>query len=201
MQSMVTNSQPTRAEVLDVANAVLDGTDAVMLSAETAIGRHPARVVAAMDRVCRGAARHHSARVSTHRLDTHFESTEEAISMAAMYTANHYDVAAILALTESGRTPMLMSRISSGLPIFAATRLAETERRLALYRGVYPVSFDATTVSGPDINWAVVEEIKQRGLVKDGDQIVLTKGDHYGSEGGTNAMKIVKVVSVSHGRS
>jgi pyruvate kinase len=199
MQSMITNSQPTRAEVLDVANAVLDGTDAVMLSAETAVGRHPARVVAAMDRVCRGAERQHSAMVSTHRMDNRFESAEEAISMAAMYTANHHDIAAILALTESGKTPMWMSRISSGIPIFAATRLPETERRLALYRGVYPVSFDATTVSRSNLNWAAVKEIKGRGLVEDGDKIILTKGDLYGAEGGTNAMKIVKVGAVAGG--
>ena len=165
MQSMITNAQPTRAEVLDVANAVLDGTDAVMLSAETAVGRHPARVVAAMDRVCQGAERHHSALVSTHRMDAYFETTEEAISMATMYTANHHRIAAILALTESGTTPMWMSRISSGIPIIAATRLPETERRLALYRGVYPVPFDATTVSRVNLNWAAVEEIKKRGLV------------------------------------
>ena len=199
MQSMITNSQPTRAEVLDVANAVLDGTDAVMLSAETAVGRHPARVVAAMDRVCRGAERQHSAMVSTHRLDDRFESSEEAISMAAMYTANHHDIAAILALTESGETPMWMSRISSGIPIFAATRLPETERRLALYRGVYPVPFDATTVSRSNLNWSAVKEVQDRGLVEDGDKIILTKGDLYGSEGGTNAMKIVKVGSVAVG--
>jgi pyruvate kinase len=200
MQSMITNAQPTRAEVLDVANAVLDGTDAVMLSAETAVGRHPARVVAAMDRVCRGAERHHSARVSTHRMDAHFETTEEAISMATMYTANHHSIAAILALTESGTTPMWMSRISSGIPIIAATRLPETERRLALYRGVYPVPFDATTVSRASLNWAAVEEIRQRGLVQDGDKIILTKGDLYGAEGGTNAMKIVKVGTVAGGQ-
>jgi len=197
MQSMVTSAQPSRAEVLDVANAVLDGTDAVMLSAETAVGRHPARVVAAMDRVCRGAERHDIARVSTHRMDTQFETIEEAVSMAAMYTANHHDIAAILALTEFGTTPMWMSRISSALPIFAATRLPATERRLALYRGVYPVSFDATTVSRENLNFSAVETIKKRGLVQDGDLIILTKGDLYGSEGGTNAMKIVKVGAVS----
>ena len=120
--------------------------------------------------------------------------------MATMYTANHHTIAAILALTESGRTPMWMSRISSGIPIFAATRLQETERRLALYRGVHPVPFDAATVSRENLNWAAVEEIRNRGLVKDGDQIILTKGDHYGSEGGTNAMKIVRVGSVSVGQ-
>ena len=93
-----------------------------------------------------------------------------------------------------------MSRISSGIPIFAATRSEETERRLALYRGVYPVPFDATTVSRSDLNWAAVHEIRGRGLVEDGDKIILTKGDLYGSEGGTNAMKIVKVGSVVRGK-
>ena len=117
--------------------------------------------------------------------------------MAAMYTANHYDIAAILALTESGVTPMWMSRISSGIPIFAATRSPQTERRLALYRGVYPVSFDATAVARSNLNWAAVNELKQNGLVEDGDQIILTKGDLYGAEGGTNSMKIVKVGAVA----
>jgi pyruvate kinase len=132
-------------------------------------------------------------------MDIHFETTEEAISMATMYTANHHNVTAILALTESGTTPMWMSRISSGIPIIAATRVPETERRLALYRGVYPVPFDATTVSRANLNWAAVEEIKRRGLVQDGDQIILTKGDRYGAEGGTNAMKILKVGAVTGG--
>ena len=144
--------------------------------------------------------RQHSAMVSTHRLDHHFETADEAIAMAAMYTANHYDIEAILALTESGKTPMWMSRISSGIPIFAATRSEETERRLTLYRGVYPVSFNATTVSRSDLNWSAVKEIRDRNLVKDGDKIILTKGDLYGAEGGTNAMKIVKVGSVVRGK-
>jgi pyruvate kinase len=193
MQSMVESAQPTRAEVLDVANAVLDGTDAVMLSAETAVGKHPPKVVAAMDRVCKGAERHRIALVSGHRLDARFETTEEAVAMAAMYTANHYNVAAILALTESGTTPMWMSRISSGIPIFAATRVAATERRTALYRGVYPIPFDATSVPRGDVNRAAVEELLKRDLVHNGDRIIITKGDFSGVAGGTNAMKVVTV--------
>ena len=116
-----------------------------------------------------------------------------------MYTANHYNVVGILTLTESGTTAKWMSRISSGIQIFGMTRNEGTERRMALYRGVYPVPFDATTVSRTNLNWAAVEEIKERGLVQDGDKIILTKGDLYGAEGGTNAMKIVKVGSVSGG--
>ena len=128
MQSMVNNPQPTRAEVSDVANAVLDGTDAVMLSAETAVGRHPVRVVAAMNRTCLAAERHRSVLVSGHRMEARFDAVDETIAMATMYTANHFDVAGILALTESGGTAKWMSRISSGIPIYAGTRWPQTER-------------------------------------------------------------------------
>jgi pyruvate kinase len=197
MQSMIENTQPTRAEVLDVANAVLDGTDAVMLSAETAVGRHPAKVVAAMDRVCRGAERHRSAMESSHRLESRFLTPEEAIAMAAMYTANHFDVEAILALTESGATARWMSRISSGIPIYAATRNPATERRSALYRGVYPMPFDATSVGIGQVNHAAVNELVRRGAVREGDRIIITKGDLSGVAGGTNTMKIVKVGEVA----
>src|SRR3569833_1453092 len=121
MESMIENPIPTRAEVFDVANAVLDGTDAVMLSAEPAAGKHPVKAVAAMDRICREAEKQPIAMVSDHRLNTRFGRTDEAIAMAAMYTANHLGVRAIAALTESGATPLWMSRISSGIPIYALT--------------------------------------------------------------------------------
>ena len=120
MESMITNPMPTRAEVMDVANAVLDGTDAVMLSAETAAGQYPAETVAAMARVCLGAEKIPSINVSKHRLDVQFDNVEEAIAMSAMYAANHLKgVTAIITMTESGRTALMTSRISSGLPIFA----------------------------------------------------------------------------------
>ena len=140
MQSMIENHAPTRAEVMDVANAVLAGTDAVMLSAETSVGKHPAKVVAAMSKICVGAEKQREAMISTHRAGTTFDHVDEAIAMATMYTANHLGVAAIIALTESGSTTLWMSRISSGIPIYAMTSRVETRRKVTLYRGVYPVS-------------------------------------------------------------
>ena len=197
MQSMVQNPQPTRAEVSDVANAVLDGTDAVMLSAETAVGRHPVRVVSAMSRICVAAERHHGTQVTGQRLEARFSRVDETIAMATMYTANRFDIAGILTLTESGSTPKWMSRIRSDIPIYAGTRWPETERRMALYRGVYPVSFDASSVPRGDVNRTAVEKLRSNGLVKDGDRIIITKGDFSGVGGGTNAMKIVEVGQVS----
>lgn len=197
MQSMVTNPQPTRAEVSDVANAVLDGTDAVMLSAESAVGRHPVKVVAALERICLAAERHRSVLVSGHRMESRFQSVEETIAMATMYTANHYNVVGILTLTESGTTAKWMSRISSGIPIYGMTRREDTERRMALYRSVYPIAYDATELPRGDVNRAVVAELQSRGHVSDGDWLIITKGDFSGIEGGTNSMKIVKVGEIA----
>jgi len=193
MESMIENSLPTRAEVSDVANAVLDGTDAVMLSAETAVGKHPVAAVAAMDRVCRVAEMEEEATHSEHRMSVTFERVDEAIAMATMYTANHLDVKAIIALTESGGTPLWMSRISSGVPIYALTRQLETGRKMSLFRGVCPVVFDPATSDHAIINQEAVEELRRRGAVRDGDQVIITKGDLSGIMGGTNTMKIVIV--------
>ena len=193
MESMIENSLPTRAEVSDVANAVLDGTDAVMLSAETAVGKHPVAAVAAMDRVCRVAEMEEEATHSEHRMSVMFERVDEAIAMATMYTANHLDVKAIIALTESGGTPLWMSRISSGVPIYALTRQLETGRKMSLFRGVCPVVFDPGTSDHAIINQEAVEELRRRGAVRDGDQVIITKGDLSGIMGGTNTMKIVIV--------
>ncbi len=193
MHSMIDHPTPTRAEVFDVANAVMDGTDAVMLSAETATGRYPAKAVAAMDRICRGAEVQRVARVSDHRVDSVFQRVDEAIAMATMYTANHLGVKAIAALTESGSTTLWMSRISSGIPIYALTRHVGTRRKVTLYRGVYPVSFDPNTDDTLQANREVVDEMRRRGVVRDGDLIIITKGDLTGVEGGTNTMKVVRV--------
>ena len=193
MESMIENPIPTRAEVFDVANAVLDGTDAVMLSAETAAGKHPVKAVAAMDRICREAEKQPIAMVSDHRLNTRFGRTDEAIAMAAMYTANHLGVRAIAALTESGATPLWMSRISSGIPIYALTPHVATRRKVTLYRGVYPVSFKVESTDHPVVNKEAVDELVRRGAVRDGDLVIITKGDLMGVHGGTNAMKIVRV--------
>ncbi len=193
MQSMIDSPIPTRAEVFDVANAVLDGTDAVMLSAETAAGRYPAKAVEAMSRVCLEAEKQSAARVSHHRLDQRFTEVDEAVAMAAMYTANHLDIAAIAALTESGKTTQWMSRISSGIPIFALTRHVATRRKVTLYRGVCPVSFDVTDVDPIYAVGEAVEELLRRGAVRNGDLVLITKGDIDGVAGSTNVMRIVRV--------
>ncbi|MFP4244017.1 MAG: pyruvate kinase [Ectothiorhodospira sp.] len=193
MESMITSPIPTRAEVFDVANAVLDGTDAVMLSGETATGRYPHKAVAAMGRICEAAERQRSARVSTHRMDSYFLRVDEAIAMATMYTANHLDVRAIAAMTESGASAQWMSRISSGIPIFGMTRHARTCRKMALYRGVYPILFEPENESHAANNRQVVAMLEEAGVVGEGDLVIITKGDLTGVMGGTNAMKIVQV--------
>ncbi|MBI3571409.1 MAG: pyruvate kinase [Gammaproteobacteria bacterium] len=193
MESMIENQVPTRAEVSDVANAVLDGTDAVMLSAETARGKYPVAAVAAMDRVCRVAEQQEEATQSRHRMDQTFHRVDEAIAMATMYTANHLPVRAIAALTESGSTPLWMSRISSNVPIYALTSHVGTRRKVTLYRGVYPVAFETTTSDHAEVNRAAIDELRRRGSVRDGDMVIITKGDLTGVLGGTNAMKIATV--------
>ncbi len=196
MESMIHNQIPTRAEVFDVANAVLDGTDAVMLSGETAIGKYPAKVVEAMARICYGAEQQRIAQSSNYRIHSDFVYVDEAIAMATMYAANHLHVKAIAALTESGSTPLWMSRISSGIPIYALSRSIETRRRVTLYRGVYPISFDVSEADDSlTANHKIVDELKRQGAVEDGDLIIITKGDIPGLGGGTNVMKILQVGS------
>jgi pyruvate kinase len=194
---MIQNPVPTRAEVSDVANAVLDGTDAVMLSAESAVGRYPVKAVEAMSQVIVGAEKYQFERQprARDRVDTTFHATDEAIAMAVMFTANHMDVKAIVALTESGSTPLWMSRMRSDIPIYAFTRLEATRRRVTLYRGVYPVSFDVTHTD-PDILYpSIFELLLSLNLCEVGDTIIVTKGELSGVSGGTNSMKILKVSS------
>ncbi len=194
MESMIHAPVPTRAEVSDVANAVMDDTDAVMLSAETAVGKHPGRVVRAMAQVIEGAEKWQTSnRPDLQRLDLHFKRTDEAIAAAVMYTANHLDVRAIVALTESGSTALWMSRIRSDIPIYAFTRHAATQRRVTLYRGVYPVDFDVTHPRPEEMYPAIFERLIADRLAADGDLIIVTKGEFSGVSGGTNTMKIVQV--------
>lgn len=193
LETMTYNTIPTRAEVSDVANAVLDGTDAVMLSQETAVGKYPDKAVAAMDRICLSAEKNRSEKTSKHRLESHFHYVDEAIAMATMYTANHLNIEAIIALTESGTTPLWMSRIKSNIPIYGLSRHASTQRRMALYRGVYPIPFDATHIDRRELNQSAVGELQKRGILKDGDLVIITKGDLIGVHGRTNAMKIFTV--------
>jgi len=196
MESMRENPIPTRAEVFDVANAVLDGTDAVMLSAETATGAYPTQTVQAMSDICLNAEQQSRAIKSRHRLDDIFDQVDEAIAMATMYTANHLDVRAIATLTESGSTSLWMSRISSAIPIYALSRHESTNRKVNLYRGVFPVYFPTIHTNHAEANQEAVELMKKHGAVEDGDLVIITKGDLMGTGGGTNAMKIVEVANM-----
>jgi pyruvate kinase len=194
MESMIHSPVPTRAEVSDVANAVLDGSDAVMLSGESAVGKYPGRAVEAMAEVIEGAETYqlaHSRR--SDRFEGRLERLDQAIAHAVMYTANHMDVAAIVALTESGSTPLYMSRIRSDIPIFAFTRHERTQRRVALYRGVYPIPFDITHTDPAMLYRAISKELLDRGHVKPGDELILTLGELSGVSGGTNTMKLLEV--------
>lgn len=193
MESMIENAIPTRAEVSDVANAVFDGTDAVMLSAETAAGKYPDKAIKAMDRVCIEAEKQPIVTKSGHRLEHQFGRIDEAVAMATMYTANHLNIKAIAALTESGATPLWMSRINSGIPIFALSRYQSTSTKVTLYRGVYPIEFEENTVDSAEVTLFIINELKRRGAISDGDLLIITKGDLKGISGGTNSMKIVCV--------
>ncbi len=194
MESMIHSPMPTRAEVSDVANAALDYTDAVMLSAETAAGEYPVQAVAAMARVCLGAEKNPIMRRSHHRIGQQFERWDESIALAAMYTANHFPgVKAIIALTESGYTPLVMSRIRSSMPIYAFAPSRQTQARVALFRGVYTIPFDPSATFSTSVSQAAVDELVKRGLVENGDWVILTKGDSYHDIGGTNTMKLLHV--------
>lgn len=197
METMITSAMPTRAEVFDVANAVLDGTDAVMLSAETAAGAYPEEVIHTMNRVCLGAEKQPAINRSKHRIDVTFTNIDETIAMSAMYAANHLKgVKAIISLTDSGTTPLLMSRISSGLPIYALSPNQATLNKVTLYRGVTPVAFSSQNFNVDTIVAGLVNHVKSLGLIKDGDLVIVTKGDHLVSYGTTNMMKIVEVGAV-----
>jgi len=193
MESMIHNAIPTRAEVFDVANAVIDGTDAVMLSAETATGDHPALVIAAMARICLGAEKQSVTQLSRHRVECRFERPDELIAMSAMYAANHYNISAIIALTESGSTPLWMSRIRSGIPIYALTRNLVSERKMTLYRGVYPICLDMKTKDQHELNKSAIKKCLQHGVVQTGDWILISFGDQVGVHGGTNTLKVMQV--------
>ncbi len=195
MESMITSTIPTRAEVSDVANAVMEGTDAVMLSAETAAGKHPAKVVEAMAQIICGAEKYQGAHVRIRQRNTGYvEHVNEAIAAADMYTANHLHVQAIVALTESGETTLWMSRVRSDIPIYAFTRHEPTRSRVTLYRGVYPVAYDVTEKDNDALYFSIFRSLLGLKLVKEGDLIILTKGELTGVAGGTNSMQILQVV-------
>ena len=196
MESMIQNPIPTRAEVSDVSNAVIDGTDAVMLSGETAVGAYPAGAISAMAEVCVGAEKFpRQTNQTSHRMQDHFGLVDEAIAMATMYTANHMSVKAIIALTESGSTTRWMSRIRSDIPIFAFTPYVSTSRRVAMYPGVHPVLFEIDDKNPQSLNDDIFNTILSNKLLEVGDFALLTKGDLNGVSGSTNSMTVIKITS------
>ena len=194
MQSMVESPIPTRAEVLDVANAVIDGTDAVMLSAETAVGQHPVAVVEAMGRICEGAERHVQSHVPARRLNVRAERIDQAIAMAAMMTANNLPVRAIVVLTESGSTAQWLSRVRSPAPIVALSPNRASLRRMRIFQHVEPLFFahNPDETREQQIRRAL-DQVRLCGFAADGDRVLMTHGDTEGKPGSTNTLKILSV--------
>jgi pyruvate kinase len=191
MESMITNPVPTRAEVSDVANAVLDGTDAVMLSAETAAGAYPLETVVEMSQICAAAEGAEVLEFDNNFANLQLERIDQSIAIGALFTAYHLGAKAIVALTDSGSTPLWMSRYRINIPIYALTPKLSTQRKLALYRNVRPllmglhVERDATLAEAE-------EQLIARGIMKSGDVYAITCGEPMGEPGGTNMLKICR---------
>jgi pyruvate kinase len=193
MESMISSPIPTRAEVSDVANAVLDGTDAVMLSAETAAGSYPVETVESMARVCVEAEKYVAITLDRHFLDRAYTRIDQSIAMGALFTAYHLNVKAIASLTQSGSTALWMSRLNVGVPIYALTEEQRTRFKAALYRGVYPVYLQQSGKDREQVLRDAEEELVRCGAAEPGDLIVITYGEPIGSSGGTNTLKIIRV--------
>ncbi|PKO25746.1 MAG: pyruvate kinase [Betaproteobacteria bacterium HGW-Betaproteobacteria-8] len=193
MESMINNPIPTRAEVSDVANAVLDGTDAVMLSAESAIGQYPLQAVSAMHRVCLEAEREYLAQDNVQRTYADFQRVDEAIAMAAIYTARHLKVKAIAALTQSGASAQWLSRGDAEVPIYALSPEKTARRKLTLYRGVYPFPIDQSDKGRDMILREMENTLLRHAVIQQGDLVLLTFGEPIGEAGDTNTMRIIKV--------
>ena len=193
MESMIHSPVPTRAEVSDVANAVLDGTDAVMLSAETATGDYPVETVEAMARICVEAEKSTDFSFDTHFLNRVFTRIDQSIAMAALFAAHHLEVKAIAALTESGATALWMSRLNTGIPIYALTQEVRTRYKVSIFKGVFPIMIGQSGHDRDKVLLDAEEALIAAGAVEVGDLIVLTIGEPIGMPGGTNTMKIVKV--------
>ncbi len=193
MESMISSPVPTRAEVSDVANAVLDGTDAVMLSAESASGQYPVEAIEAMNRVCVEAEKSQAVTLEGEFLNRVFTRVDQSIAMAALFTAFHLKVKAIASLTESGSTALWMSRLNCGVPIYALTSQTFTRYRTTLFRDTYPLMVKYVGHDREELLAEAEGVLVKNGVVKDGDLIVLTIGEPIGKSGGTNTMKIVRV--------
>ena len=193
MESMIASPVPTRAEVSDVANAVLDGTDAVMLSAESASGKYPVETIEAMARICVEAEQTMPLNLEQDFLNRVFTRVDQSIAMAGLFTAFHLKVKAIATLTESGSTALWMSRLNCGVPIYALTSQTATRYRCALLRDVYPLMVKYVGHDREELLAEAEKVLVENNVVKDGDLIVLTIGEPIGKAGGTNTMKIVRV--------
>jgi pyruvate kinase len=193
MESMIASPVPTRAEVSDVANAVLDGTDAVMLSAETASGKYPVEVIEAVNRICIEAEQTQPLTLEQDFLNRVFTRVDQSIAMAALFTAYHLKVKCIASLTESGSTPLWMSRLNCGVPIYALTSQTSTRYRCALFRDVFPLMVTYAGHDREELMREAEDTLVHSGVVEGGELIVLTFGEPIGKPGGTNTMKIVKV--------
>lgn len=194
MESMIANPIPTRAEVSDVANAVLDGTDAVMLSAETAVGDYPVETIESMARICVNAEKETEESSADRRLERNkFTRIDQSIAMSALYAASHFKVKAIVALTQSGSTALWMSRISAGTPIFALTPVDATLSKVTLFSGVHPIAFKSDSKDHSVTLRQAEDELLRLKMVRDGELIVMTVGEAIGKAGHTNTMKIVRV--------
>jgi pyruvate kinase len=192
MESMITNPVPTRAEVSDVANAVLDGTDAVMLSAETAAGKYPLETVEEMAKICQAAEAHEDFELEADFTGKTFSRIDQSIAMGALFTAHHLGAKAIVAMTDSGSTALWMSRHLIRVPIYALTSKVATQRKMALYRNVRPLFVD--TIADRDTALREAESyLKSRGIVQKGDVYAITCGEPMGAPGGTNMLKICRV--------
>ena len=193
MESMISSPVPTRAEVSDVANAVLDGTDAVMLSAESASGQYPVEAIESMSRICIEAEKSQTVSLDKDFLDRIFQRVDQSIAMAALFTAFHLKVTAIASLTESGSTALWMSRLNCGVPIYALTSQTATRYRTTLFRGVFPLVVRYIGHDREELLAEAESVLVKSGAAKEGDLIVLTIGEPIGKSGGTNTMKIVRV--------
>jgi pyruvate kinase len=192
MESMITNPVPTRAEVSDVANAVLDGTDAVMLSAETAAGKFPLETVTEMAQICLAAESAEQVELDADFSGKTFQRIDQTIAMGALFTAHHLGAKALVALTDSGSTPLWMSRHRIHIPIYALTSKLSTQRKMALYRNVTPLLMDTSA----DRDTALTQaegHLKSKHIVNSGDIYAITCGEPMGSPGGTNMLKICQV--------
>ncbi|MBP8307546.1 MAG: pyruvate kinase [Burkholderiaceae bacterium] len=193
MESMIESPVPTRAEVSDVANAVLDGTDAVMLSAETAAGKYPVETIESMARICVEADKSQSVPLDSEFLNRTFSRIDQSIAMSALFVAHHMQIKAIVALTQSGSTALWMSRLDSGVPIYALTPEERSRRRMTLYREVHPVLLQYKSVEREALLLEAEQTLVAAGLVSKGDRIIITIGEPIGKSGGTNTLKIVTV--------